>query len=600
MKTEKAEREDNGRIQAGTLRPLFSAELYPDFRTLVRSSAEKFAGKDAFLIKTRRARRGSAAEYRHITYRAFAEDIRALGEGLLDMGLLGQRFALLGVNRYEWILSCLTVLGGLGIAVPLDKGLPYEETLSSVERSRAGVLIFDPKHAETAKRLREECPTIRTFLCMEKFEDFDNLPSVIKRGRELLAENAGAPAGQAVSRYDLLPVDPDKTSVLVFTSGTTSRAKAVMLSQANILYDVYAMQLTQDIRESDVCMAFLPYHHTYGSGGQYILLAAGATTVFCDGLKYIRTNMQEYHVSAFIGVPLLIEAIWKRIWQGIEKEGKVRTFRRGVRLSNFLRRLHIDRRRQIFAEIHDQLGGRLSRIFSGASALDPVVQKNLEDIGIDVVQGYGMTEASPVICTEDAEIRVPGSIGKALPGVRLCIDRPNEDGIGELICQAPNVMLGYYEDPEETAKTLVDGWLRTGDLGRIGPDGCVYLTGRAKNVIVLKNGKNVYPEELETLIGNLPYVRENIVIGEPRHYDGNENDLALAAKIVYDPAYWKEVRGVTDPKEIEAFIRADLDRINETVPTYKKIYRLHIQDTEMKKTTTGKVRRFEEGARPHA
>ncbi|MDD5922592.1 MAG: AMP-binding protein, partial [Eubacteriales bacterium] len=397
--------------------------------------------------------------------------------------------------------------------------------------------------------------------------------------------------------YTELPIDPGACSILIFTSGTSSLAKAVMLSQRNVLFDVHAMEQVEDIKYPDVCMAFLPFHHAYGIGGQLIMLSVGATTTFCDGLKYIQKNMVEYHVSTFIGVPILIEAIWKKILNGIEKQGAMKKFRRGIKLSNFLLKLRIDRRRKLFSDIYDQLGGSIHAVFSGASALDPECQQGFEDIGIHVCQGYGMTEASPVITTEDANDRKAGSIGKALPGIELAIADPNSEGIGELICRSPNVMLGYYNNPEETSKALAGGWLHTGDLAKADKDGFVYITGRAKNVIVLKNGKNVYPEELETLIEKLPYVKENIVIGEPRHNDGNWKDLALVAKIVYDKEYFHTVQGITETSEIEKYIRNDLDEINSGLPNYQRILRLRIQDTPMKKTTTGKVKRFEEGAR---
>ena len=341
-------------------------------------------------------------------------------------------------------------------------------------------------------------------------------------------------------------------------------------------------------------MAFLPYHHTFGSIGQVIMLAVGIVTTYCDGLKYLQKNIVEYKVSVFFCVPLLVESIYKKIMQTIKKEGLEKKVNFGLKLSRLLLKLGIDVRRKLFKEILDQLGGNIRFVISGASAIDPEAIEGFNDFGIVAVQGYGMTEASPILAGENFRERRPGSIGKAMPGVELAIDEPNAEGIGELIARGPNIMAGYYENPEETEKALAGGWLHTGDLAYVDKDGYVFICGRKKNVIVLKNGKNVYPEEIEVLISNLPYVEENMVFGKPRHDDGNEKDLALWAKIVYKPDYMKETLGLTDASAIEARIREDIDSINQQLPSYKQILKLIITDQPMIKTTTGKVKRYEE------
>ena len=289
----------------------------------------------------------------------------------------------------------------------------------------------------------------------------------------------------------------------------------------------------------------------------------------------------EYKVTVFVCVPLLIEAIYKRIQQGIDKQGKRKTYERGLKISKLLMKLHIDVRRRLFKEIHDQLGGELRYIVSGASALDPVVEHRFEMMGITVVQGYGMTEASPVIAAENPPNRRPGSIGYSMPDLELVVADANEEGIGELCCKGPNVMLGYYEDPEATAEILQDGWLHTGDLASLDRDGYIYIRGRKKNVIVLKNGKNVYPEELEDLIDALPYVKESMVYGQKRRKDGDSKDLIISARIVYDPDLMEGVD-----------VQADIDAVNKTLPTYKQIHRIDLTEEPMEKTTTGKIKRY--------
>lgn len=573
-------------IKVAQLEPVFDAPLHPDFRELMDYAEKNYHDDDAYIIKKKNT--GKNPEYTHITYHALKDHLNWFGTALLNRGFRGSRVAVIAENCYEWMLVYYAVPCGLGITVPLDKGLPYDEALQSLQRSKADIIVFDKKHQELIENLKNDDTELRYFFTTEVVDGYESVWDLIEEGKAACAAGDHA--------YWNLPIDPDDTALILFTSGTSGMAKAVMLSQKNVLTNVYFMQRTQDIRHHDINMAFLPYHHTFGCDTQVMMYACGVTTVFCDGLRYIQKNMIEYGVTIFIGVPLLVEAIYKRVMRGIEKQGKMKTFSRAVKLSDFLMKLHIDRRRKMFREVIDQLGGNLRFVFSGASALDPEVVRGFEAMGICVVQGYGMTESSPVIATEGAHTRRPGSIGKALYGVEVELKDPNEEGIGEIICRSPSVMKGYYEDPEDTAKTIVDGWLHTGDLAKVDKDGFLFITGRAKNVIVMKNGKNVYPEEMESLIGDLPYVRENIVIGVKKREDDPRSELALCAKIVYDPQQMAEEYGAGDQKAIEKVIWKDLEKINQELPKYKRITRLIITDKEMVKTTTGKVKRFEESA----
>ncbi len=577
----------NYNTKAGQLKPIFEAVEYRDFRSFIDGIAAKYKDKTSFIIKDKPANRKDNPTYRYISFRELRNHVNWLGTGLMKRGLGDKRIAVIGENSYEWALTYLTVLCGTGIIVPLDKGLPDEEALSSVERSFSDALVFDKKHLPLVEYLKENNACIKEYICMTPLEGYDSLPDIMDEG--IRDFQAGHTSFQNIER------DPDEMAELLFTSGTTSMSKAVMLTPHNLLFDAYTMLRCEDLREGDINMNFLPYHHTFGSISVVTGLQCGIVNVFCDGLRYIKKNLIEYNVTMFVGVPLLIEQMYKNILNGVRKEGKEETFRRGLKISRGLRKLHIDVRRKMFKDIIGQLGN-LRLIISGASPLDPEVAKGFDDIGVQVLQGYGLTETSPVICAENIENLRPGSVGKTMLGVEARIVNEDSQGIGELVVKGPNVMLGYYNDPEENAKTLVHGWIRTGDLAYIDKDGYIWLTGRAKNVIVLKNGKNVYPEEIETLIAALPYVKENIVIGQPRHHDGNNRDLALCAKIVYDADYMKENYNTEDPEEIETIIKKDLDKINEQLPVYKQVYRLIATDKEMEKTTTGKVKRFREGA----
>lgn len=571
-------------IRIEELKKVFAPVRHENLRALLRYSANEFSGDDAFIIKTKR---GKEVSYEHISFAAFYERVNLLGTALMLRGMQGKRIAIIGKNREEWLESYFAVLGGLGICVPLDKGLPYEELKSSLIRSRADVLIFDTAHEDLVYRLKADGGSgVSEFICMEELEGFPGISQLRKEAAE-----AGA---EALKKYENLPIDAKAMSIILFTSGTTSMAKAVMLSHYNIVENVYAAQFCEDIRRGDVNMAFLPYHHTFGCTGQIVMLAAGAATAFCDGLKYLQKNMVEYKVSVFFCVPLLIESIYKKIMLTVKKEGLEGKVKFGLRLSKLLLKFGIDARRKLFKQILQQLGGNLRLVISGASAIDPQAVEGFNQFGITAVQGYGMTEAAPMLAAEDSAERCPGSIGKTFPGIELAIDEPNADGIGELIARGPNIMSGYYENPEETEKVLAGGWLHTGDLACVNEDGFVFICGRKKNVIVLKNGKNVYPEELEQLISSLPYLEENMVFGQPRHENGDEKDLALCAKIVYKPSYMKEILGLSSAGEIESQIRHDIDQINKQLPSYKQIFRLVVTDQPMIKTTTGKVKRYEE------
>lgn len=557
---------------------------YKDMREAVKESAKLFGDETAFIIKHKVKKEVS---YENISFKDLYEQMNCLGTAMCKHVLKGKRCAILAINRYEWMLAYLTINCGIGISVPLDKGLPYDEFESSVIRSKTDVIFFDKNHLSMIEQLKADGNTkVSTFICMDEIEGYPSIKEYIAEGKEALAKG--------FDEYLKAEIDPEVMQIILFTSGTTSMSKAVMLSHKNIMSNVYTMLKCEDIRHGDVNMAFLPYHHTFGSTCQILMLVAGTTTTFCDGLKYIQKNIVEYKVSVFVCVPLLIESIYKRIINTVKKQGMEKKVNTGIKLTRFLLKFGIDVRRKVFKDIHEQLGGNLRYVISGASAIDPVALDGFNDFGILAFQGYGMTEASPVLAAENTWHHRTGSIGYAMPDVELAIDEPDDAGIGELVARGPNVMLGYYENEEETAEILRDGWLHTGDLAKVDKDGFIFICGRKKNVIVLKNGKNVFPEELELLISNLPYVEESMVFGQPKRNDGDEKDLVLCVKIVYNKGYMSENYATEDPDKIHEIIKADIDQINDTLPVYKQMLRLITTEEEMIKTTTGKVKRFEE------
>lgn len=560
------------------LKKIYKANKYETIREYINTAIKRFGKKDAFILKVKE---NDNITYSHISYEQFGEDIKELGTGLIDIGLQGKRIAVIGNNSYDWVMTYISVFCGVGIIVPLDKALTEQEIKTSLSRAKVDAVIFEEDYSFIMEKIQEE-KGIEHFICMKDLNPkFKALKQVKENGRKLL-ENGD-------KRFDNYEIDPYDVATIIFTSGTTAMSKGVKLSNNNIASNIYDMQCTEKILDTDTNLLFLPLHHTFGSTQMLLFFANGATTVFCDGLRHIQENLKEYKVTTFVCVPLLLEAMYKNIWKNIEKQGKTKLMKFALKMSNFLMKLKIDIRRKIFKPILSELGGEIRFIISGAAGINKEIAKGFNDFGILTVQGYGLTEASPVLCAENEENLRYGSVGLPLPSVEIEIRNKNEDGIGEIVAKAPNIMIGYYEMEEETSKILKDGWFYTGDLGYLDDDGFLYITGRKKNVIVLKNGKNVYPEEIEQLISKLPYVSEVMVFGKVK-----DDDLVVSAKIVYNKEYVNEHFPNTDENELKDIIWKDLKEINKIMPAYKYIKNLVIQDTPMVKTTTAKIKRYKE------
>lgn len=561
-------------------RKLYEANKLNTIRDYINRGINDYPNNIAFIVKNKKDKDIS---YTKISYKEFGDDLKYLGTSLINLGLEGKRIAIIGKNKYEWALSYFSILNGVGIAVPLDKGLPPEEIKSLLQRSKAEAIIFDKDYAQTIKEISFENHLLKECICMDDSlsAEFKTISTLIKNGKSLVLSGD--------TRYENHIIVPNELATIIFTSGTTSMSKAVMLSNYNIASNIYNMDMCEKILNTDVNMAFLPFHHTFGSTGLLLFLSHGATNVFCDGLRHIQENLKEYHVTVFVCVPLLLEAMYKKINTQIEKQKKTKIIKFAKIISNFLLKFKIDIRRKIFKQILDNLGGELRFVISGASAIDKKVAKGFNDFGILTIQGYGLTETSPVLAAENEKSIRYGSVGLPLPEMEIKINNPNEDGIGEIIAKSPSLMLGYYEMPEETNAVIKDGWFHTGDLGFIDKDGYIFITGRQKNVIVLKNGKNIYPEEIELLINDLPYVSESMVFGMPK-----DDDLVVSVKIVYNKDYINQKYPNISEQELRDIIWKDVKNINSNLTNYKHIKNLIITDEPMIKTTTQKVKRFEE------
>lgn len=559
---------------------------FQTLRELIETSAKKYPHEDAFIIKHKFDKE---VTYEEITYQRFIEEIHQFGTALLQKGLKDKRIAVIGKNSYEWALAYFTIQCGVGIIVPLDKGLPFEEIEYSLTKSKADAIIFDNEYIEVIKQLKEKGTTqIKTYICMKEEETWEASDSFVSKPFETIADYIARGANalsQGNQDFIHAEIDPDKLSLILFTSGTTSLAKAVMLTQKNILNSCNGVSRIIDVTPKDTTLAILPFHHTFGALSLMYFLAGGSCNVFCDGLRHIQENLVEYHVTAFICVPLLLEAMHKKIITKIEKTGKTKKVKLAIQLSQFLLKFKIDIRRMLFSEIIENLGG-LRMAICGASALDPKVEEDFNNFGILTAQGYGLTETAPVLTGPILNGHRIGSAGTAIPHVEVKIDQPDENGIGEIIARGPNVMIGYYENEEATNEVIKNGWFYTGDLGYLDEDGWLFITGRKKNVIVLKNGKNVFPEELEECVNRLPYVLESMVFGYPK-----DDDLMVSVKIVYDK---KAFDSSLSDEQIKEKIWEDIKNLNQSFPKYKHIKNLIVTEEPMIKTTTAKIKRNEE------
>lgn len=565
-------------------------ELIPkfdNFRDLLENSTNCFGNNVAYKYKKNINKK--PVEYVEKTYATVGEDVKALSEAFLNYEKPIKRIALIGNNRYEWVVSYFaTVCGGMIIA-PMDKMLPENEIVSLIERSEVDVAIFDKKYLEIFKKIKNnKSNKLHTLICMDHIDDSEIVyfNDLLEKGKDLRAKES-----KDIKKYDNITIDNDAMSIMLFTSGTTDLSKIVMLSQKNICNNVYAYQNHFKMLPTDTLLSFLPIHHTFESSITIVYgFYSGATVAFCDGLRYIADNLKEYHVSIFVAVPLVLETMYKKINKGIKDQGKEKLINTMIKISNGLLKCHIDVRKKLFKAIINNFGGKLRIILYGGAALDKDTIVGFNNFGVDSIQGYGLTETSPVLVAESETKHKPGSAGYALDNVQVKISNPDKDGIGEILVKGPNIMLGYYKDEKKTKEAFENDWFKTGDYGYLDSEGFLFITGRKKDIIVLRNGKNIYPQELEFLINKLDYVQESMIYSR----EASKTDTLLAAKIVYD----KEIMNKNFPdksvKDYEKLIWNDIKQINKTLPDYKHIKKIIISDEPMEKTTTQKIKRYQE------
>ena len=562
--------------------PIHKFMKFTDLKDMLKKSGELYGDRPAYVFKTE-----EEGKFREITHKEFRDDINCLGTSLINLGLKGKRVAVISENRYEWCVAYLAVVTGVGVVVPLDKSLPDNEIESLMIRSEIEAIIYSNKYDKIMNHVKEQGNTnVKYFISMDlekKENDIYSERELIKEGNKLIEEG---------NREFLdAKINAEEMGIMLFTSGTTAMSKAVALSHKNICANLMDITSVIKLVEDDRMLSFLPLHHTFECTVGFLYpISKGCSIAFCEGIRHIADNIKEYQVTAMISVPILFETMYKRVMKTIEKKGKLETVKKGIKISNFLLKFKIDIRKKLFKEVHDNLGGKVRLFVAGGAALDPEAEKGFNDLGFLMLQGYGLTESSPVIAAEDDKYRRLGSIGKAFPSLDVKIENPNEEGIGELLAKGPSIMLGYYNNEEATKETLEDGWLHTGDLARIDKDGYIFISGRKKFVIVLKNGKNIYPEELETLVNKIEGIKESFVYGRPE----DDGDYKICAKIVYDKETVEEIYGTQDEEKLKELIWQEVKKVNKTMPAYKYIREITITDKELIKTTTQKIKRFEE------
>ena len=537
-----------------------------DLKDMLKKSGEKYGEKIAYKIRQENG-------YKEITHNEVRKMVDGLGTKLIDMGLKDKRIAVIGENRYEWEIAYLSIVCGTGTVVPLDKSLPENELESLIERSKAEAIICSQKYVEILKKTK-----LKYIISMDLEKDNDGIISqkrLISEGIQLVKSGN--------TSFTNAKIDNEKMSIMLFTSGTTSISKAVALSHKNICSNLMDISSILDVNSSDVFLSFLPLHHVFEcTVGFLFSLYVGAETVFCDGIRHIPENLAEYKVSVMASVPAIYERLFKIIKKHLEKQGKVEQI---LKDEEKYKDSSMEKKKEVFKEIHDLLGGNIKLFIIGAASLEPSIEEKFRRLGFNMVQGYGLTETSPVVAIGNKKYHKTGSIGKCVPSDEVKLLDINKDGIGELAVKGPNVMLEYYENKEATEKVLKDGWFQTGDLARIDEDGYIFICGRKKSVIVLKNGKNIFPEEMETLINKEDGVEESFIFGKPISKD--PNDIKIFVKIVYNK---ESFEGKTE-NEIKEYFNEKIKSINKTMPHYKAIRGIIISDKPLIKTTTNKIKR---------
>ncbi|MBP5180258.1 MAG: AMP-binding protein [Clostridiales bacterium] len=578
---------------------IYKAEYRENIRELTMHACEVHAALDAFIFR----RNPKEAEI-HRTFHEYGEDIKNLGTYILNSKFKGERIAVVGANSYEWFVSYNAILSTDSVGVPLDRMLPEDELIALLERSQAKLIFYQQKHhammVSVANKQKEG--TIKS--CIEKFvcmypdglgknetlegDDFADFYALIEEGKALREKGDDS--------FMTTPIDADTPRIILFTSGTTSMSKGVLLTHRNICSNVYSIAQTLLVMPGDRAFSILPLHHTFENTCDFFILAAGGCLCLSDGLRYIVKNLKEWHPEVCISVPLLYENIYSKIEEGIKASGKEKLINVMVPVTKFLKKFGIDVRRAVFKEILDNLGGDMRMIVIGGAGIDRKYIDAFTNFGIDFFMGYGLTETSPVISVTNEVCNVHGSVGRPLIGITAAIDSEDKspNTVGEIITKSDCIMKGYFENEEATREAIDEnGWFHTGDMGFIDKTGSIHITGRVKSMIVLTSGKKAFPEEIEALIAEIKGVTEVFVWGA----DNGRGAIDISAKLLIDrSAIGREIGVERDPDDAQVadYLNDQMRIVNHKMPSYKIVHNYVYSETDMIKTTTLKIKRPKE------
>ena len=548
-----------------------------NLKDMLNKTKQIYADKIAYKIKIYNGK------YKTVSHLEVRNTIDYFGTALIKLGLKDKRIAVIGENRYEWEIAYLSIVCGTGVVVPIDKSLPENELKSVIERSEVEAIIFSGKYEEILTKIRrDENNKLKHLISMDSLKNKEGVYSqseLIEMGRRLVEDGN--------REFIDANIDTEKMSIMLFTSGTTSNSKVVALSHRNICSNLMDMASVLDVTSNDILLSVLPVHHVFEcTVGFLFALYKGAQIVFCDGLRHVVNNLNEYKVTVMACVPGIYERIFTMIRKQLEKQGKLDEI---LRKEEELKDASMAEKKNAFKEIHDLLGGNVKLFISGAAALDRAIEEKYRRLGINLVQGYGLTETSPIVAVgTNLESRV-GSVGKAVPSVQAKVVNINSEGIGELAVKGPSIALGYYQDEESTKSSFIDGWFHTGDLVKIDNEGYIYICGRKKNVIVLKNGKNIFPEEMESLVNKIEGVSESFIFG--KQLSDDKENVKINVEIVFDRAIVKDVYKAETDDEIYKALFEKIKEVNGKMPSYKAIRGMILTETPLIKTTTNKIKR---------
>ncbi|MBE6233618.1 MAG: long-chain fatty acid--CoA ligase [Bacteroidales bacterium] len=566
--------------------PIYKTTFIDDMRSLVEEAAQNFTDSTAISYKENYWDK----EVRKVSFTRWRDDVRALGTALIADGLREEKIAIVGENSYGWCCSFFAVMAIGSVTVPVDKELPVEDIDGIITATGCKAVMFGKTSESKLKEMLSSGG-------LRSVERLISIPSSCSIGEDVLGGRSLSTIAEMQERgaklyesgdnsyYDY-KIDVNKVASIVFTSGTTGKGKGVMLSQANIGLDMTLGMYNFDITRKTLHV--LPPHHTFGSTVNYVgHLAQGCEVYISSGIKHVSDEIREQQPTHLILVPAFLEVMNRKIWTTARKTGKEGLLKVMMKVSNVLRKIGIDLRKKLFASVLSAFGGKLELVICGGAKLDEDIINTFDALGITILNGYGITECSPLISANRNRYRKPGSVGTPILACRVRIDNPDENGEGEICVKGPNVMLGYYNNPEATAEVFdKDGFFHTGDYGKLDEEGWIYITGRKKNLIILSNGKNVYPEEIEADLQKVEGVSEVVVYaGESRI---QKDRITIVAEIFPDAELLAD-KGITD---LQGYFEDQVKALNAKMPPYKAVKRVKLRDTEFQKNTSRKITRF--------